>query len=107
MTILYSSAHTKSQPEDPWLALASAVVISAAKEVTRRNRRAAEAAAWLASDDAAIYAEVLGIDPAVIKRWLKQRPTKPAKAGQTLSGILRQALVAWIDSLAHEFLEEQ
>jgi hypothetical protein len=70
------------QPTDPWMALGLAVVHSAVRDVQRHTKRAREAAAWLRSEDASQYLDVLGIHQDTVTGWLDQQPYPPArKAG--------------------------
>jgi hypothetical protein len=109
MTVTYSNKTERGthQPTDPHMALAAAVVQGAVRDVQRRTKRANEARAWLASDDCAQYCDALGINHDVVKRWLAQQQPQPAKAGQTLSNMIRQAILDWIHGLVIEEAHEQ
>jgi len=83
MTVPYNHKTKRSrQPEDPYLALATGVLVGAVNDVARSNKRAPEARRWLASDDCAAYLEALDINSGIVQRWLDQH-NQPAKAGLT------------------------
>jgi hypothetical protein len=53
---------------DGWVRLGAAIVAQAGLEARAGDR---EARAWLRSDDAGLIAELLGIDPAAIRRKVR------------------------------------